>query len=85
MPWINNLYLVVFSDSHVPKWINRETVKVITDDMYMEYTEADTSAIAQDLLLTAIHKFEFPRRPLDYQLNHHEEEERPANPLRESF
>jgi hypothetical protein len=35
MPWINNLYLVVFSDSQVPKWINRETVKVITDDMYI--------------------------------------------------
>ena len=45
----------------------------ITDDMYMEYTEADTMAIAQDLLLTAIHKFEFPRRPLDYILDHHEE------------
>lgn len=51
----------------------------ITDDMYMEYTEADTSAIAQDLLLTAIHKFEFPRRPLDYQLNHHEEEDADGN------
>lgn len=40
----------------------------ITDDMYMEYTEQDTADMAQDLLLTAVHKFEFPRIPLDYQL-----------------
>ena len=35
LPWINNLYLVVFSESQVPKWINRDTVKVVTDDMYI--------------------------------------------------
>lgn len=35
MPWINNVYLVVFSESQVPDWVNRETVKVITDDMYI--------------------------------------------------
>ena len=41
----------------------------ITDDMYMEYTEEDTAAMAQDLLLTAVHKFEFPRKPLHYILD----------------
>ena len=41
----------------------------ITDDMYMEYTEEDTAAMAQDLLLTAVHKFEFPRKPLNYVLD----------------
>ena len=35
----------------------------ITDDMYMEFTQEDTAAMAQDLLLTAVHKFEFPRNP----------------------
>lgn len=35
MSWINNVYLVVFSESQVPDWVNRETVKVITDDMYI--------------------------------------------------
>ncbi len=51
----------------------------ITDDMYMEYTEEDTAKMAQDLLLTAVHKFEFPRRPLDYTLNHHTEEDADGN------
>ena len=41
----------------------------ITDDMYMELTPEDTAALAQDLLLSAIHKFEFPRKPLTYQLD----------------
>ena len=45
----------------------------ITDDMYMEFSEADTSAMMQDLLITAIHKFEFPRNPFVWKLNHHEE------------
>ena len=35
MPWINNVYLIVFSESQVPDWINRDTVKIITDDMYI--------------------------------------------------
>lgn len=35
MPWVNNLYLVVFSESQVPEWVNRDTVKIITDDMYI--------------------------------------------------
>lgn len=33
----------------------------ITDDMYMEFTELDTFRILEELLLSAIHKFEFPR------------------------
>ena len=33
----------------------------VTDDMYMELTEFDTFEILQDLLITAIPRFEFPR------------------------
>lgn len=33
----------------------------ITDDMYMELTKEDTHKLLKELLLTAIHKFEFPR------------------------
>lgn len=41
----------------------------ITDDMYMELTELDTFRILQDLLLSALPKFEFPRKNLtDYEL-----------------
>ena len=41
----------------------------ITDDMYMELTELDTYRMLQDLLITAIPKFEFPRVRLDdYEL-----------------
>jgi len=29
MPWINNIYLIVQSDSQVPKWINRDTVHIV--------------------------------------------------------
>jgi hypothetical protein len=31
--WINNVFLVVQSESQVPKWVNRDNVKVITHDM----------------------------------------------------
>lgn len=41
----------------------------ITDDFYMEITEDETKAMAQDLLLQAIPSFEFPRVPLDYELD----------------
>ena len=51
----------------------------ITDDMYMEFTKEDTAAMAQDLLLTAVHKFEFPRKPLDYRLDYHELEDDEGN------
>lgn len=33
----------------------------ITDDMYMEFTKEDTYKLLKELLLSAIHKFEFPR------------------------
>lgn len=33
----------------------------ITDDMYMELTESDTFKLLEELLLSAIPKFEFPR------------------------
>lgn len=35
MPWINNIFLLVQDDSHVPKWINRNTVKIITHDQFI--------------------------------------------------
>lgn len=37
----------------------------ITDDLYLELTELDTYRLLQDLLLSAIPKFEFPRKQLD--------------------
>lgn len=41
----------------------------ITDDMFMELTELDTFRILDELLMSAIHKFEFPRIDLtDYDL-----------------
>lgn len=38
----------------------------ITDDMYMELTEQDTYQILQQLLISALPKFEFPRQSLEY-------------------
>lgn len=41
----------------------------ITDDMYLELTELDTFRMLEELLLSAIEKFEFPRIDLcDYEL-----------------
>jgi len=41
----------------------------ITDDMYLELTELDTFRMLEQLLLSAIEKFEFPRIDLwDYDL-----------------
>ena len=41
----------------------------ITDDLYMELTELDTFSMLQELLLSAIPKFEFPRVDLNnYEL-----------------
>jgi hypothetical protein len=41
----------------------------ITDDMYLELDEQDTSKMLRQLLLSAIEKFEFPRVNLwDYTL-----------------
>jgi hypothetical protein len=46
----------------------------ITDDMYMELTKLDTYKLLQELLISAIMKFEFPRVNLmDYEINYNEE------------
>ena len=37
----------------------------ITDDMYMELTKEDTMNMLEDLLLSAVHSFEFPRKSLE--------------------
>lgn len=43
----------------------------ITDDMYMEFTELDTFRLLEELLDSAIHKFEFPRFDItDYEGNY---------------
>ena len=41
----------------------------ITDDMYMEYTPADTFKDLRSLILDAIPGFEFPRKVLSYELD----------------
>ncbi len=42
----------------------------ITDDMYLQLTQLDTYRMLEELLLSAIEKFEFPRQDLtDYQIN----------------
>ena len=42
----------------------------IVDDMYMEFTELDTFRLLEELLISAIHKFEFPRFDItDYEIN----------------
>ena len=47
----------------------------VTDDMYMELTELDTFRILQELLISAIPKFEFPRKSLnDYEESYIEDE-----------
>ena len=46
----------------------------ITDDMYMELSELETFKILQDLLISAIPKFEFPRVTLDYEEEYIEDE-----------
>lgn len=35
MPWINKVHMIVMSDSQVPRWINRNTVDIITHDEFM--------------------------------------------------
>ena len=47
----------------------------ITDDMYMELSELDTFRMLEELLMTAIHKFEFPRFNInDYEESYIEDE-----------
>lgn len=47
----------------------------VTDDMYMELTELETFRMLQELLISAIHKFEFPRVNLDFEEEYIEDEE----------
>lgn len=39
----------------------------ITDDMYMELTPEDTYKILQELLISALPKFQFPRQSLEFE------------------
>ena len=41
----------------------------VTDDMYMELTKQDTEQLLQDLLISAVPWFEFPRQSLDYDVS----------------
>ena len=51
----------------------------VTDDMYMEMTEADTYSQLQDLLINSISYFEFPKFDIfDYELGYLDESEEPA-------
>lgn len=47
----------------------------IVDDYFMEITEEETRAACQDLLLSSVYMFEFPRVPLDYILNEKQEDQ----------
>jgi len=50
-------------------YIYESFLSKITDDMYMELTKEDTYKLLQDLLLSSIPKFEFPRfNVFDYKL-----------------
>lgn len=40
----------------------------ITDDMYMELSELDTYRLLQELLISALPKFEFPKHLLEYEI-----------------
>ena len=46
----------------------------ITEDMYLELTEEDTKQLLEQLLLSAIPKFEFPRQSLAYEYTSWEDE-----------
>ncbi len=35
LPWINNVFLLVMMDSQVPKWIDRNKVKIITHNQFI--------------------------------------------------
>ena len=48
----------------------------ITDDMFMELTELDTFRMLEELLMSAIHKFEFPRFDItNYEEDYIEDED----------
>lgn len=50
------------------KEIYQNFLSKITDDMYMELTPQDTQDILEELLISALPKFEFPRQNLDYEV-----------------
>ena len=60
MSEINTPFSIVY-DSFLSK---------ITDDMYMELTELDTYSMMEELLVSAIPKFEFPRKVIEYELEY---------------
>lgn len=53
----------------------------ITDDMYMELTPEQTYNILQELLISALPKFEFPRQSLEYDLINTQETDEENNPI----
>lgn len=58
----------------------------ITDDYYMQTSKEQTQAAAQDLLLSALHWFEFPRVSLDCKINYDTGKQDPdGNEIYESF
>ena len=57
-----NVEYTLFSDVYT------NFLSKITDDMYMELTPEDTYKILQQLLVSALPKFEFPRQNLNYEL-----------------
>lgn len=64
------------SDSGTPfSKVYNSFLSKVTDDMYLELTELDTFRMLEELLMTAIHKFEFPRVDLtSYEINLFEDE-----------
>ena len=54
-------------------YIYNSFLSKITDDMYMELDEAQTHRMLEELLLSAIQKFEFPRFDItNYEISHKE-------------
>ena len=57
-------------------YIYESFLSKITDDLYMELNEKDTENMLEELLISAIHKFEFPRINLqNYELSYIESQE----------
>ena len=57
-------------------YIYESFLSKITDDLYMELNEKDTESMLEELLISAIHKFEFPRINLqNYELSYIESQE----------
>ena len=57
-------------------YIYESFLSKITDDLYMELNEKDTESMLEELLISAIQKFEFPRVNLqNYELSYIESQE----------